>query len=88
MARTEKQYRALKKKLNKFHKFSFNLTKKPLSSQQKSAITKLWKKHGDSIKKVESGEWSFIKKKKGVGLDHIPAIDKMNQGIFYNQPGA
>lgn len=61
---------------------------KDFTPAQKSAITQQFNKHHDSIKKVEAGKWSFIPKKKGVGLDDIPRIDKTNKGIFYNAPGA
>lgn len=90
MARTERWYRKTKQILNKYHKFSFNLPRKgkPLTGHQKSSITRLWNKHGDAIAKVEKNKWSFIKKKPGVGLDHIPHTQKTNLGIFFNAPGA
>jgi len=86
----ESGYRALKKRLNGYHKFSFNLPPKgkKLTPQQKSAITRQAQKILPTIKRVEKDKASFIKKPKGVSLKNLPQELKTNKGIFYPTPGA
>jgi len=86
----EAGYRALKKRLNKYHKFSFKMPRegKSFTPQQKSAITRMTKKILPTVKRVENEKATFIPKPKGVNLENIPKTIKTNKGIFYPQPGA
>lgn len=90
MARTESSYRALKKKLNKYHKFTFDLPPKgkQLTPQQKSAITRIANKLENYIYRVSTEKASYIPKPKGYSLKEIPQALHTNKGIFYPSPGA
>lgn len=101
---TEAGYRRLKKKLNRFHKFSFPMPRKGkgFSPQQKAAITRLAthkKPDGtrepsalmnsiNKLSKVKSEGYSFVPKKRGVNMEKLPHTIKTNKGIFYPRPGA
>lgn len=75
-------YRAAKKLLNKFHRFSFPMPRKgkDFTPQQKSAITRQMNKLGDAIKNIDAGEFTFIKGKK---LDDGMVT---NKGTIYHYP--
>ncbi len=86
----EKGYRALKKRLNKYHRFSFPMPRKgqKFTPQQKSAITRQANKILETVKRVEKTKASFIPKPKGISLKSIPQSIRTNKGVFYPQPGA
>lgn len=90
MARTENYYRTLKKKLGKYHTFSFNLPPKgkKLTPAQKAAITRVANKIENYIGRVVNEKASFIPKPKGYSLKEIPQALHTNKGIFYPTPGA
>lgn len=90
VAHTENYYRSLKKKLNKYHKFSFDLPPKgkKLSPAQKAAITRVANKIENYIGRVVNEKASFISKPKGYSLKEIPQALHTNKGIFYPSPGA
>lgn len=86
----ESGYRALKKRLNAYHRFSFAMPRrgKGFTPQQKSAITRQWRKLEGQIRRVEKGLGSFVKKPKGVNIKPFPQTGKTNKGFFYPRPGA
>lgn len=87
----ERGYRALKKRLNRYHKFTFAMPRKGgkgFSPQQKSAITRQANKLLEYIKKVDKEKSSFIKKKRGVNMKKLPNLIVTNKGLFYPKPGA
>lgn len=86
----ETGYRALKKRLNKYHKFTFDLPRKgkKLSPNQKRAITIKAQQILAHIKRVDRGETTFLKKIKGVSLKSMPQSGHSNKGVFYPSPGA
>jgi hypothetical protein len=88
-ASIEKQYRNLKKFLNKYHKFSFPMPKKgqTFTPQQKTAITRIFNKVGYHIDKVAREKQSFIPYPKGSKLKLIDGV-RTNKGIFYKFQGA
>ena len=90
MAHSEKHYRTLKKKLNHYHKFSFDLPPKgkPLTPQQKAAITRVAAKIENYVYRVETEKASYIPKPKGYSLKEVPQALHTNKGIFYPSPGA
>ncbi len=84
-------YRALKKRLNKYHKFSFPTPRKgkDFTPQQKAAISRLHNKIYPALKSVnkETNGWLPIKradlKKLGPNFDYRV---KTNKGVFTKFP--
>lgn len=56
-----KNYRDIKKRLNKFTDFSFKMPRKgkDFTPQQKAALTRAWSKHAKDVRKVEAGQAIF-----------------------------
>lgn len=88
---TNYNYRALKKALSKYFKFSFKTpVKKDFTPQQKSAITRKYLKiapyiDGNFNPLIE--EISFLKYPKGGKLPHVDGI-RTDVGLFYKWPQA
>lgn len=83
----KKDYRALKKFLNKYHKFSFEMPRKnkDFSPQQKSAITKQLnkvKKLNDSVVKETAGFLPLSKKELKNLPENFDYLEKTNKGVF------
>ncbi len=87
---SELEYRRRKKKLNRYHEFTFNLPRMgtPLTGAEKAAITRQWRKFSKLIERVDRENGTFIPKKKGVNMGKLPNIGETNKGIFYYRPGA
>lgn len=79
-------YRALKLALNPYHKFSFKMPRKgrDFSPQQKSAITRKWKKLHNVIEGVEEGKISYIKysPKRKISRQLKQSLNHTNRGVF------
>lgn len=90
VVRSDDEYRELKKILNKYHKFSFNLprknSKKGLSPAQKRAITRKYNEISRFIRDVEKDRSSFITYKKGDSAIKKMGYEKTNKGIFFPRP--
>lgn len=77
-------YKSRMKRLRLVHKFSFDL-RQTLTSQRKSAITRVWNSAADLLKKVESGEYTFLETTK-TQTDHLKTqFPHTNKGIIYNK---
>lgn len=83
----KKDYRALKKFLNKYHKFSFQMPRKgkEFTPQQKSAITRqLNKVKGltKSVAKETAGFLPLTKKELKKLPENFDYLEKTNKGVF------
>lgn len=83
----KKDYRAIKKFLNKFHNFSFKMPRKgkDFTPQQKSALTKQLNKLNSVTKSVAKDTAGFLPLSKSE-LKKLPEnfdfIEKTNKGVF------
>lgn len=77
----DKKYKSIAKEMRKYHHFSFNL-RGNLSSQQKSAITRVYNKY----KKLINDDYIFIKN--SIKINNIPNRLKSNKGYFIEKQGA
>lgn len=85
-------YRALKKALNPYFNFTFEMPKKgrDFTPQQKSSLTRKYKKLSEYLDRdgqLKTDEISFIKYPKGSNLPGIDGV-KLGKGIIYKFPGA
>lgn len=88
MAKRRVDYASIKRLLDPYHNFSFRNTRN-FSSQQKSAITRVYRKLLPFLKKINNEKISFIPYPK-IKKRQLPDIDAFytNKGIFYKFPGA
>lgn len=82
-------YRAIKKFLNPFYKFSFNMPAKgrDFKPQQKAVLTKIFNKIAPLIERIAYDKQSFLKYPKGSKLPNIDGV-RTNKGLFYKFPSA
>lgn len=82
-----KDYRALKKFLNKYHSFSFKMPRKgkDFTPQQKAAITKQFnkvKEYSKSVAKEKAGFLPLSKKELKNLPENFDYLEKTNKGVF------
>lgn len=82
-------YRELKKILNAYHKFSFNMPRKgkDFTPQQKASITRTFNKYKDLINSNRRDNNTFIPFPKGDRLRDVDGV-RTNKGLFYKVPHA
>ncbi len=87
VARKKQDYRALKKELNKYHKFSFPMPRKgkDFTPQQKTAITKQFNKLRGILENEKNTTYiKYTKGKKYSGADGL----RTNKGVIIQAPDA
>jgi hypothetical protein len=84
-----RNYRALKKRLNRYHKFTFNMPRKgkDFTPQQKAAITRSWDSYGEFIRQVESGKKSYVSATTAQRRQLQSDFYTTNKGIFVGSGG-
>lgn len=82
-----RDYRALKKFLNKYHSFSFPMPRKgkDFTAGQKAAISRKFKEIEKNINLTAREKQTFIPYPKDSKLPHIEGV-RTNKGIFYKYP--
>lgn len=84
-----RDYREIKKRLNRYHKFTFRMPRKgkDFTPQQKAAITRAWESYGGFINGVNKNKKAFINASAAQRKNLQGDFYTTNRGVFVGSGG-